>query len=134
MAGMMYVVMDGVEYKVRVRADSPLTESFELRDGPNAMTMLDGSERRDLLGTYYSHTLYVEPDPAHPEAYDDFFQAISAPVDAHEIVMPHGQGTMTYRAKITGGSHNLRGTLGGRRWFYGLQVGFEPMAPQREAE
>lgn len=41
---------------------------------------------------------------------------------------------MTYRAKITGGSHNLRGTLGGRRWFYGLQVGFEPMAPQREAE
>ena len=68
MAGMMYVVMDGVEYKVRVRADSPLTESFELRDGPNAMTMLDGSERRDLLGTYFSQTLYVEPDPAHPEA------------------------------------------------------------------
>ena len=44
MAGMMSVVMDGVEYKVRVRADNPLTERFELRDGPNAMTMLDGSE------------------------------------------------------------------------------------------
>lgn len=133
MAGIMYVVMDGVEYKVRVRADTPLSESFELRDGPNAMTMLDGTERRDLLGTYYSHTLYVEEDPGHPEDYEEFYAALSAPVDDHLIVMPHGQGTIEYRAKITGGSRNLRGALGDRRRWYGLQVGFEPMGPQRES-
>lgn len=132
MASYLYIVLDGTEYRVRVRADNPLSESFRVADGPNTTTMLDGSELRDVLGTYYDHSLYIEEDPAHPDDYDAFFEAISAPVASHDVVLPHGQGELNYTAKITQGSRNLRGTLGGRRRWYGLQVGFETIKPQRE--
>ena len=132
MASYLFIVLDGTEYKVRVRADNPLAESFRVEDGPNTMTTLDGTELRDVLGTYYDHSLYVEVDPAHPEDYDAFYEAISAPVASHLVQLPHSQGELQYQAKITKGSRNLRGTLGGRRRWYGLQVGFETIKPQRE--
>ena len=81
MPNFMYVVLDGREYKVRVRADTPLVESFHIDDGENQMILLDGTESRDVIGTYYDHTLTVAADPSAPDDYDAFFEAISAPVE-----------------------------------------------------
>lgn len=134
MPNFMYVVLDGREYKVRVRADTPLVESFHIDDGENQMILLDGTESRDVIGTYYDHTLTVAADPSTPDDYDAFFEAISAPVDSHTIVMPHGQTELTYRAKVTSGSHSLRGMFAGRRHYYGLQVNFQAIGPQREPD
>ena len=65
-------------------------------------------------------------------AYDAFFAAISAPIDAHTVTFPYGQTVMTFRAKITGGGDVYRGTLGGFERFANLALTFEPLEPQTE--
>ena len=79
--------MDGTTYRVRIVYDT-LIRSFELLEGVNAGEMLSGRHERDLLGTGYTYQMQVEPDPRYPTDYDAFFEAISAPVDSHTIIMP----------------------------------------------
>lgn len=128
------VVMDGIIYKVRIKADPALEESFRIEDGENAGSMLSGRERRDVIGTYYDHTLSVEPVPGEYQDYEAFYLAISAPVDSHTITMPHGQSTITYQAKVISGSHRKRNKISGVTHYTGLQVQFQALAPQRRPE
>lgn len=131
MAQLMWVVMDGMTYKVRVKSNEPFEESFRIEDGENNMILLNGEESRDVLGTYYDHTLSIEPDPRYLSVMTAS-TSDSAPVDYHTITMPHGQTDMSYKAKVVSGSHKLRGKINGKRYYYGLQVQFQPLAPQRE--
>lgn len=126
----MKLVMDDVSYQVRVTYDSVVRE-FALLEGPNAGTMLSGREERDLLGTAYSYEMTVLPDPTRPEDYDAFYQAVSAPVDTHKIVLPYGQTTITYQARILSGQDRWRGRLGGADRWSGLSIRYEYVAPQR---
>lgn len=128
----MNIVMDKVTYRVRVRYET-LEQSFRIPDGPNAGDMLSGRRERDLIGTYYDYAMAVEPDPRYPSDYDKFYKAISAPVDSHSITLPDGQGTMTFNAMVTEGSHVSKGKIGGVRRWSGLVVYFTALAPQRLA-
>lgn len=124
------ITMDGTNYRVRVKHNT-LARSFELLEGPNQGDMLSGRHERDLLGTGYSYQMAVEPDPAYPEDYDAFYQAISAPVDNHRIVMPYGQGTITFDAEISGGADTWLGKLAGVNRWTGLVVQYRYVEPQR---
>lgn len=127
----MQIVMDGVTYRLRVRYET-LGRSFRIEDGDNAGNMLSGLYKRDLMGTYYDYAMEVEPDPAAPQDYDSFFDAISAPVPNHSITLPYGQTTITYDAMVTEGSDLYRGRLAGRERWGGLQVQFTAQKPQKE--
>lgn len=129
----MPITMDGVTYQVRVKYNS-LEQSFRLEDGPNAGTMMSGLRERDLLGTYYDYSLSVEPDPAKLEDYNKFFRAISAPVPSHTIVLPDGDGTLTFQAMVYSGAHRFKGTVGGTPRWSGLTVLFESLKPLRTPE
>lgn len=124
------IQMDGKTYRVRVIFPS-VEETARLVEGPNAGDMLSGRRERDLVGTYYDHTLSVEPDPRYPQDYDQFFDDISAPVPSHSIAMPHGQSTVTYEAMVSSVSHTCNGVLAGVRRWKGLQVTFEGIRPAR---
>ena len=123
------ILMDGTAYKVRVVYNS-LVRSFELRSGENEDYMISGRHERDLLGTGYAYQLAVEPDPAHPEAYDAFYEAISSPVPSHKITMPYGQGTLEFDAEILSGEDRLLGKLAGVNRWTGLVVDFKPLSLQ----
>lgn len=125
------ILMDGTAYKVRVVYNS-LVRSFELRSGENEDYMISGRHERDLLGTGYAYQLAVEPDPAHPEAYDAFYEAISSPVPSHKITMPYGQGTLEFDAEILSGEDRLLGKLAGVNRWTGLVVDFQPLSLQRK--
>ncbi len=125
------ILMDGTTYKVRVVYNS-LVRSFELRSGENEDYMISGRHERDLLGTGYAYQLAVEPDPAHPEDYDAFYDAISAPAPSHKITMPYGQSTMEFDAEILGGEDRLLGKLAGVNRWTGLVVDFQPLSLQRK--
>ncbi len=125
------IIMDGITYDVRVVYGS-LTRSFALIEGTNAGTSLTNASIRDLVGTAYTYSLQVEPNPANVAAYDAFFAAISAPIDAHTVTFPYGQTVMTFRAKITGGADVYKGVLGGYERFANLALTFEPLEPQTE--
>lgn len=124
------ITMDNVKYRVRVSYQS-LQRAFQLLSGENAGTMKTGRENRDLIGTAYSYALRVEPDPAYPADYDAFYEAISAPVESHSIIMPYGQSTMSFQACVDSGEDTYSGKCGGVKWWTGLTVRFSHLYPQR---
>ena len=127
----MKIVMDGTTYRLRVKFKT-LGRSFRVEDGDNAGDMLSGLYKRDVIGTYYDYSMEVEPDPQYPGDYDNFFDAISAPVDSHSITVPYGQSTLTYTAMVTSGADVYQGKVAGVERWAGLQVQFTAQKPQRE--
>ncbi len=124
------ITMDGIHYDVRVRYDT-MDREFRLVEGTNAGDMLSGRHERDLVGTYYDYTLYVEPNPQNRAAYDAFYQAITAPQASHTITMPYGQETVTFEAMVSEGTDRYKGSIGGANWWAGLSVTFAAIKPQR---
>lgn len=127
------IVMDGVRYQVRLVYET-MVRSFSLVSGDNDGYMLSGRHERDLLGTRYSYQMGIEPDPAHPEDYDAFYEAVTAPKDSHEITMPYGQSTITVQAEVYSGEDTWRGKLGGKNRWTGLSINFTPIHLQRMPE
>lgn len=128
------ITMDGKLYRVRVVYNT-INRKFALESGVNEGYMLSRRHERDLIGTSYSYEqLGVEPDPFHPEDYDAFYEAISAPVPSHTVTMPYGQGTITFDAEIQDGEDTWRGRLAGVNRWSGLKVSFIPIAPQRRPD
>lgn len=127
------IEMDGVKYHVRVVFDT-LDEGFSIREGPNADNMMSGLKERDLIGTYYSHTMRVEPDPHYPEDFDSLYNAIRMPVPFHLITMPDNQDTVTYKAMVSSGTRRYKGRVAGRRIWKGLTVYFESIEPVLPAQ
>lgn len=128
---MQNVIVDGIEYRVRVVYGS-LTRSFELREGPNSGTAVTGKMIRDILGTGYTYTMDIEPDPQYPEDYDDFYEVITSPMESHVVAFPYGQTTMQFEAAISSGSDKMGPTFAGVTRWSGLSITFTPLRPQRE--
>lgn len=124
------VTMDGRQYRVRVKIKS-LRRFFRIEEDDRSSMVKSGAYFRSIIGTYYDYAMEVEPDPAAPEEYDDFFEDISAPVESHSITVPYGQGTMTYDAMISYGEDTQRDKIGGVTRWTGLTVTFSAQKPQR---
>ena len=126
------VTMDGIQYHVRVKIGT-IGRSFRIGEGDNSSIMLSGLYDRDILGTYYDYEMEVEPDPFHPEDYDRFYEAISAPVQSHEITLPYGQSSITYDAMVSSGEDTMRDKIAGVQRWTRLKVQFSAARPQRPA-
>ena len=127
---MQNIVVDGVEYRVRVVYES-LSRSFSIVEGPNSGTAITARTIRDIIGTKYDYEMRVEPDLRYPEDYDAFYEVISAPVESHMVEMPYGSGVMKFEAMIVSGEDTYRGILANRNAWQGLRVQFKPILPQR---
>lgn len=127
----MTITLDGIDYDVRVVYDT-LFRNFAIVEGGNSGMALSGKRIADIIGTKYSFSMQVEPNPANPTAYDAFYEAISEPVETHTVKLPYNQSTITFEAYITAGQDGYHGILGSKRW-RGLVVNFEAVAPQRMA-
>lgn len=124
------ITIDGTNYDVKIVYPS-LTRSFEIIQGINVGTNLLGGEISDVLGTKYAYTMQVEPNPSNPTAYDNFYQVISSPQASHTIVMPYGQSTLSFNAKIVSGSDVNNGRIANFERWSGLTITFIPINPQR---
>ena len=127
---MQNIVVDGVEYRVRVVYES-LSRSFSIVEGPNCGTAITARSIRDIIGTKYAYEMNIEPDPRYPEDYDAFYETISAPVESHIVEMPYGNGSTKFEAMIVSGEDTYRGILANRNAWQGLRVQFKPILPQR---
>lgn len=125
------VILDGVTYNLRVTFET-IGRSFRIEDGENAGNMLSGLYQRDIIGTYYDYSMQVEADPNDPTTYDNFYQAITSPVNSHELTLPYGQSSITFNAMITSGSDTFRGKVGGKNRWGNLQINFTAIEPYRE--
>lgn len=124
------VTLDNVQYKVRVKIRS-LNRSFRIEESERSGAVKSGDYFRDIIGTYYDYEMEVEPDPSAPEDYDAFYEMISAPVESHSVVVPYGQGTMTYDAMVSTGDDTKRDKINGVTRWTGLKVKISAKKPQR---
>ena len=126
-----YLTVDGREYK-DIHIVPPIKRSFQILDGENAGRLAtSGKMVRDIIGTFYNYSITINKDKSNVAEYDEFYEAISAPVNSHEIIVPYAQETMTFDAYVTNGTDEL--TLiddNGNKW-NALQINFIAMNPKR---
>lgn len=124
------ITIDGREYNIRIKYET-LRRAFEINEGPNSGVSIDGTMIRDIIGTKYNYQIDVEPDPADPTDYDEFYELISSPVASHEVSFPYGQETITFNAAIESGTDTYMGAIGGANRWVGLSIVFRAFEPQR---
>ena len=123
------ITLDGVTYEtLHVTA---LKRNFSILDGENAGRLQFGNMDRDVIGTFYNYSVEVDPDAASREDYDAFYEAISAPVDSHTLVVPFAQTTLEFEAYVTQGSDDLLFMMDAANRWGNLSFNFIAMAPQR---
>lgn len=124
------ITIDGRDYNIRIKYET-LRRAFEIEEGRNSGNALDGTLIRDIIGTRYNYQIDIEPDPADPTDYDEFYDLISSPVKYHEVSFPYGQETITFNAAIQSGEDTYFGVIGCHRRWGGLSIVFQALAPQR---
>lgn len=124
------ITVDGIAYNVHVEYES-LQRSFEIIEGFNSGKMLTGRMTRDVLGTGYSYTLNIEPDPQHIADYDSLYEVLSAPQESHVVTLPYGQTTISFEAMVESGSDIFLGRIAGKNRWRGLSVNFKYIEPYR---
>lgn len=108
-----------------------LTRTFSVLDGENAGRVMSGGMQRDIIGTFYNYQVEIDPDAASREDYDDFFYAISAPVDSHSLTVPFAQTTYTFEAYVTQGQDELTAMEDSANRWENLSFNFVAMDPAR---
>lgn len=132
MAANTKITVDGVQYDVGLVFDS-LSRSFEIMDGINAGTAINGKSIRDIIGTRYSYQLQIEPMPQSRADYDALYEVLSAPTARHSVSFPYGQTTISFDCQIISGTDTYHGIRRGQQAWQGLTIDFIPIEPQRRS-
>lgn len=124
------ITLDGTNYNVRIVYGS-IKRMFELVEGVNAGSNIEGGVIRDILGTGYIYTMQIEQNGNDYSAYNNFYEAISTPINSHSFVAPYGDTTLTFNACVYAGEDTDNGFVGGHRKWSGLTITFKPITLQR---
>lgn len=108
-----------------------LKRSFSVLDGDNAGRIMTGAMKRDIIGTYYNYSMEIDPVSSDLAEYDEFYEAISAPVDSHVLTVPYAQTTVTFDAYVANGEDELVSKNDDRSNWQNLSVNFVAMKPKR---
>jgi len=123
------ITLDGRTYtSIHVKK---ITRSFSVLDGENAGRVMSGAMQRDVIGTYYNYQAEIDGDAVNRWEYDDFWEAISAPVDSHTLVVPYAQETLTFQAYVSQGQDELLVMEPAANRWGNLSFSFIAMAPAR---
>lgn len=121
--------LDGKEYP-NLHVVS-LKRSFAVLDGDNVGRVMTGAMTRDIIGTYYNYSMEIDPVSSDLSEYDEFYEAISAPVDSHVLTVPYAQTTLTFDAYVANGEDELVSKYGIRNDWQNLAINFVAMKPKR---
>lgn len=132
MSQAMSIVLDGMTYRVGIEYES-MKRSGTLFEGNNTGVAIAGNDIRDVIGTKYKYEMTVYALPGYQEDYDEFYYAITAPVDTHRVELPFGQRILEFDAKIESASDNYYGIENGVGIWDKMSVEFIPIKPQRSA-
>lgn len=98
--------IDGRYFDVRIPEEG-IKRSFSVADGDKAGRVITGLMVRDIIGTFYNYTISLDTSRLNPKEYDELYEIISAPEDYHDVTLPYGQTSKTFRMYITGGEDTL---------------------------
>ena len=120
-------VMDGRTWDIVVES---IEQQGAVTDTDKSGRSLTGRMHRDIIGTFYNYTMIVSPKKNNYTEFDEFYTAITAPIESHMVSFPHNQSMMTFDAYITNANRPLkRMTENFNRWGK-MTVNFIAMSPQ----
>ena len=73
----------------------------------------------------------IDPVSSDLAEYDEFYEAISAPLDSHVLTVPYAQTTLTFDAYVANGEDELVSKYGSRNDWQNLAINFVAMKPKR---
>lgn len=127
---MIRIKLNNKSYNVNV---DDLQRSFEVADNDSSGRLQNWKMHRDVAGTFYNYTLKVSQKDFDVKAYDDFYNAISSPVESQVLEVPYGQGVLVFDAYISKGKDSLKNSNGYLNIWDGLTINFIAMEPQRRS-
>lgn len=104
--------------------------NFTVQDSDKAGRTTNGNMVRDIIGTYYNYTISFDLSHLNEDDYNEFYNLISSPTEYHVLVVPFGNGTLTYKAYVSTGEDELTYNGDTPSW-RNLSVTFTAMEPAR---
>lgn len=96
-------------------------------------TTLDLRKHYDVEGTYYDYEVTFNATNLTVTAYDNLYEALTTPQEAHLVTLPYGQSTITFYAKVSVASDSIINSFNNFRKWGSVKVTFEALEPQKEA-
>lgn len=123
------IQLGGRYYHVAI---TKLKRTINITDGENAgRTMPPAADMiRDIVGVFIGYTANFEIKEGDVNEYDDMILTLAQPRDYIPVVMPFGQGSLSFDAYITKIEDELLNNIGGVRRWGKCTVEFTPMRAQ----
>ncbi len=122
------IQVDGLIFDFRCR----IVRTHEVRPSEISGQMMDKSWLNDVIGTYLKYDFTLEYPAWQQDDYDRFVEVLSDPVDAHEFLLPYGQGQLRITAKVYSISDEYKRLSRGRSWWTGTRFSIVTVHPVKE--
>ena len=127
-SGNKVFTIDGVGFDVGVKSLKRLGAVLDTSQSGRSKA---GKMSREIIGTYYNFTMDISQKVANYIEYDRLYYALTAPKDSHDIVIPYGQDTLSFKAYVSRVSDKLIKVNDQMAHWGELTVNFIAMAPAR---
>ena len=122
------LTIDGINYDVKVS----ISRSSEMKRSEISGLMLDNSYFLDILGQYLVYEIDLLYPLYNQGKYADLYEVLTAPVDAHEFVLPYNESTVTITASVETVRDELLEFDNGRHFWRAASFAVESIAPTKE--
>lgn len=124
----MKFTVDNVQYNALVTS---LNRSARIKESKLSGDVKSGRHFRDLVGTYYDYDMEIATDRLSNAEYDSLYEALTAPVESHVVILPYGRTTLQFDAYIQSVDDSYIADNGTDRLWGNLSVKFYAIKPQR---
>lgn len=123
------ITIDGVNYSVGIiKITRKASQKIE-----NIGITLDLRKHYDIQGTYYDYEVELATQHMNVAEYDRLYEILTTPVESHMVILPYGQSTLNFEARISVASDSLVKNFSTFKKWGTLKVTFEALEPQKEA-
>lgn len=119
------ITIDGTVFEVNITS---FTETSEFADKYADRTE-DWDLSRELAGIFFNYELTLGENQNQVKA-QALYDKIHEFTEYHEVTLPHGTGTQTYQAYITGTERSLKKRINGVNKWGGFTIKFIAKKPQ----
>ena len=124
----MKFTVDNVQYNALVTS---LNRSARIKESKLSGDVKSGRHFRDLVGTYYDYDMEIATDRLSQAESDSLYEALTAPVESHVVILPYGRTTLQFDAYIQSVGDSYIADNGTDRLWGNLSVKFYAIKPQR---
>lgn len=121
--------IDGTNYDVGI---IKITRKAQMQQESLGTTM-DLRKHYDVKGTYYDYEVEFYTKYMDVASYDTLYEVLTTPQESHTVILPYGQSTLTFEAKVSLSTDSLLFKNTQKTKWGGFKVTFEALTPQKEA-